>query len=82
MNSQTASVADEAGTAKLSSQNLLNSAPQVTNAEVKEQENQFYRFLIRLFSLSNPHPLPWILMYNQNAEKSSREPRPSDTPLS
>jgi hypothetical protein len=30
---------------------------------------------------SNPHPLPWILMYNQNAGKSSREPRPRRHPI-
>jgi len=23
---------------------------------------------------SNPHPLPWILMYNQNAEKAAVNP--------
>jgi hypothetical protein len=30
---------------------------------------------------SNPHPLPWILIYNQNAGKSSREPRPRRHPI-
>jgi len=41
-----------------------------------------YRFIIRLISESNPHPLPWILMYNQNAGKAAVNPDPYDTPLS
>lgn len=37
--------------------------------ELKMEKIVVYWFLIRLSLNSNPNPLPWILMYNQNAEK-------------
>ena len=60
----------------------------IHGSDIKEHENRradtsmVLSISHKIDVRSNPHPLPWILMYNQNAEKAAVNPDPDDTPLS